>query len=128
MLNSYAEDGNAWILGRTPTVQRHPDLMMRIASTSHSVPFKVSAEGNLPSMKDVCKLGKGVHKTSFITGMTHQKVYIYKTNMKSIVADGKVYDWTFEKGFEQNTDVIGLHVLAYESGYQSSLLLGVPRA
>ncbi|CCI11811.1 unnamed protein product [Albugo candida] len=83
---------------------------MRIASTSHSVPFKVSAEGNLPSMKDVCKLGKGVHKTSFIT------------------ADGKVYDWTFEKGFEQNTDVIGLHVLAYESGYQSSLLLGVPRA
>ncbi|KAI9906899.1 hypothetical protein PsorP6_003834 [Peronosclerospora sorghi] len=97
-------DNKIWLVGRTPSGRQESNNFAHVASQMHTTPIQITND-HVVCAKDIVKIGKGVDKSSFITG------------------DGRAYEWTFESGIHQVRELAKYKVKSLESGFHYRLLL-----
>ncbi|GMF23944.1 unnamed protein product [Phytophthora lilii] len=60
-------DDKIWLAGRTPSGRQEKNDFAQVASEMHTTPIQITNE-QVVRTKDIVKIGKGVDKSSFITG------------------------------------------------------------
>ncbi|CAH0477127.1 unnamed protein product [Peronospora belbahrii] len=97
-------DDKIWLIGRTPSGRQESSNFSLVASQMHTIPLQITND-QVVCAKDIVEIGKGVNKSSFVTG------------------DGHAYEWNFESGIHQVKELSDLKVVSLESGFYYRLLL-----
>lgn len=101
----------------------------------HTAPLQITND-QVVRAKDIVKIGKGVDKSSFVTGASVVVYWSDSLVIESLLifallfisaADGRAYEWNFESGIHAVKELDDLKVASLESGFHYRLLLAQPK-
>ena len=76
MIVCLSADDKIWLVGRTPSGRQESNDFSHVASQMHTTPLQITND-QVVCAKDIVKIGKGVDKSSFVTGTSAAECLLY---------------------------------------------------